>query len=139
MWQSPAAGGQAAQVTRLGGREGFESFDGKFVYYTKGFGIPGVWRVPVAGGGETRVLDEVLQGFWALLDKGIYFVNPKATPHATIEFFNFATGRTTQVAVVEKELQFVYPSLAVSADGRSLLFVQTDSFESDIMLAENFR
>jgi len=139
LWKVPAEGGQAVQVTRQGGREAFESFDGKFVYYTKGFGLPGIWKVPVAGGDEIRVLDEALQGFWALLDKGIYFVNLKATPHATIEFFNFATGRTTQIAVVEKELQLVYPSLAVSPDGRSLLYVQVDSFESDIMLAENFR
>jgi Tol biopolymer transport system component len=139
LWKAPAEGGQAVQVTRQGGREAFESFDGKFVYYTKGFGLPGIWKVPVAGGNEIRVLDEALQGFWALLDKGIYFVNLKATPHATIEFFNFATGRTTQIAVVEKELQLVYPSLAVSPDGRSLLYVQVDSFESDIMLAENFR
>jgi hypothetical protein len=43
------------------------------------------------------------------------------------------------VSEVEKELQLVTPSLAVSHDGKSLLYVQADSFESDIMLVENFR
>jgi len=141
-WQvlkAPSDGGKAVQVTRQGGREAFESFDGQVVYYTRGFGIPGIWKVPVAGGEEIRVLDEALQGFWALIDKGIYFVNPKVTPHPTIDFFDFATGRMKQVAAVEKELQLVYPSLAVSPDGRWLLYVQVDSFESDIMMVENFR
>jgi hypothetical protein len=91
----------------------------------------------VAGGEEIHVLDEAVQGFWALLDKGIYFVNPK--PHPTIDFFDFATRRTKQIAGVEKELQLVSPSLAVSPDGRWLLYVQVESFESDIMLMENFR
>jgi Tol biopolymer transport system component len=139
LWKEPSDGGGAVQLTRQGAREGWGSSDGQFVYYTKGFGIPGIWRVPVTGGEEKQILDDAIQGFWALLDNGIYFVNPKSTPHPTIEFFNFATGHRTRIATVEKDLQLVYPSLAVSPDGRSLLYVQVDSFESDIMLAENFR
>jgi Tol biopolymer transport system component len=139
VWKAPADGGKAVQVTQQGGREAIESSDGISVYYTKSFGIPGIWKVPVTGGAETRVLDEALQGFWALLDNGIYFVNPKATPHPTIDFFNFATGRTSQVAVIEKELQLTSPSLAVSPDGRWLLYAEVDNFENDIMLVENFR
>ena len=139
VWKIPAAGGQAVQVTRQGGREAFESFDSKFIYYTKGFGIPGIWRVAPAGGEETRILEEPIQGFWALAQNGIYFVNLKAAPRSTIDFFNFKTPHSRQVAAIEKELQLVYPSLSVSPDGRSLLYVQVDSFESDILLTENFR
>jgi Tol biopolymer transport system component len=138
LWKAPAAGGQPVQVTKQGGREGFESPDGHFVYYTKGFGLAGLWKVSTAGGEETLVVDGVHQGFWALLDHGIYFVNPDSTPNATIEYFNFATNRKTKIAEMEKNLQLVYPSLAVSTDGQSLLFVQSDSFESDIMLVEGF-
>jgi serine/threonine protein kinase len=138
LWKAPAEGGQAVQLTKQGGREGFESADGAFVYYTKGFGLAGIWKVPVGGGEETFVLDGVYQGFWALLDKGIYFVNPNATPRAIIQFFNFQTGATSKVAEVERELQLVYPSVGVSPDGKSLLYVQADSFESDIMLVEDF-
>jgi len=93
----------------------------------------------VAGGEETLVLDGALQGFWALLNDGIYFVNLEATPFPTIDFFTFATGRIRRVATIEKELQLVAPSLAVSPDGRWLLHAKVDNFESDIMLVENFR
>jgi len=139
LWKKPAEGrGEPVQVTRQGGREGFESLDGSFIYYTKGFGVAGVWKLPVAGGDETLVCADPVQGLWAMIDKGLYFVNLNATPHPTIEFFNYATKRSTKVATVEKDLQLVYPSLAVSPDGRSLLYVQTDSLESDIMVVENF-
>ena len=139
VWKAPSEGGTASQLTRQGGREAFESFDGKFVYYTRGFGIAGIWKVPVGGGEELRVLDEAFQGFWALVDNGIYFANLKATPYPTIDFFDFATGRTRRVAVIEKELQLVSPSIAVSPDGRWILHAKVDRFESDIMLMENFR
>jgi Tol biopolymer transport system component len=139
LWKAPAAGGQAIQVTKQGGREGFESTDGRFVYYTKGFGLAGLWKISTESGEEAPVVDGVHQGFWALLDQGVYFVNPDATPNATVEYFNFATNRMTKTAEIEKNLQLVYPSVAVSPDGRSLLFAQSDSFESDIMLVEGFQ
>ena len=139
LWKISTQGGQPVQITRLGGREGFESADGKLIYYTKGFGLAGLWKVPIDGGEETFVLDDVYQGLWGLLDKGVYFINPDTTPHARIEFYNFATNRRAKVSEVERDLQLVYPSLGVSPDGHYLLYVQADSFESDIMLVENFR
>lgn len=138
LWRAPVEGGKPVQVTKQGGREGFESFDGKFVYYTKGFGQAGLWKVPTAGGDETFIVGDVYQGLWALVDNGVYFINTNSIPRAVIQFFNFSNGKTVKVADVERELQLVYPSLAVSADGKSLLFVQADSFESDIMVVDNF-
>jgi eukaryotic-like serine/threonine-protein kinase len=138
IWKAPVDGGKAVQVTQQGAREAFESSDSKFLYYSKGFGVSGIWRIPLAGGAEEKVLDGALQGFWALANDGIYFINPKGSARPAIEFFNFTTHKTAQIAPVEKELQLIYPSMAISADGRSLLFVQIDSLESDIMLVQNF-
>ncbi len=139
VWKAPAQGGRAVQVTKKGGREAFESPDGKFVYYAKPDAL-GLWRVPVEGGEETQVLDQGDQGFWALLDRGIYFLNPKAT-RPVIEFFSFATRRLTEIAVVPKEANTVGGGygFAVSTDGRWILYVQVDHTESDIVLVENFR
>ena len=139
VWKAPVAGGPAVQVTKQGGREAFESPDGKFVYYSKGADIFGLWRVPVEGGEEGKLLDHVTQGFWAVLEQGIYFINLQVRPHPAIEFFNFATGRTTQIATVDKALLWAGPGLAVSPDGRWILYVQVDQVESDIMLVEHFK
>ncbi len=61
VWKLPSEGGPAVQVTRKGGREAFESPDGKSVYYHKR-DVPGIWRVPVEGGEEAQVLDAGNQG-----------------------------------------------------------------------------
>ena len=136
VWKAPAEGGQATQVTRQGGREAFESSDGRFVYYETG-NVPGLWRAPAEGGDGVKVLAQVRHGAWAMWEQGVYFANPEARPHLSVEFYSFATGRTTRVATIEKEL-WSGPSLTTTADGRWILYVQVDQAESDIILVENF-
>jgi len=139
VWKAPAEGGPAVQVTQQGGREAYETFDGKFVYYTKGPGANSIWRMPVGGGEEVQVLDQVGSGQWAVVEQGIYFVNQKTTPRATIEFFSFVTARTTRIAITEKSVPLAPPGFTVSPDGRWILLMHDDQSESDIMLMENFR
>ncbi|HEX4945550.1 MAG TPA: DPP IV N-terminal domain-containing protein, partial [Blastocatellia bacterium] len=74
LWKMPAEGGQAVQITKQGGFFGRESADGKFVYYLKGRGTPGIWRVPVEGGEEVLVLAHHKAGLgraWTVVEKGI--------------------------------------------------------------------
>lgn len=140
VWKAPAEGGQAVQVTKNGGREAFESPDGKFVYYTKQAGIEGIWRVPVEGGEETRIFDFGQQGHWGIFSQGICFVQPQQDAPWAIEFFSFATRRITKVTTLDKEVnKFGIKSFSVSADGRSILYAYADRSNSDIILAENFR
>jgi Tol biopolymer transport system component/tRNA A-37 threonylcarbamoyl transferase component Bud32 len=141
IWKLPAAGGTAVQVTQQGGFEAFESADGKSLYYTNRFDLnsTSIWQMPVTGGAEIRFLDQVHQGYWVVLEQGIYFLNTKTSPQTTIEFFSFATKQRTQLAIIEKELVWAVPGFAVSPDGRWMLLSMTDQNESDIMLLENFR
>jgi Tol biopolymer transport system component/DNA-binding winged helix-turn-helix (wHTH) protein len=141
IWKVPAEGGTAAQVTRQGGFEGFESADGQYFYYAKGRAMPGIWRVPVAGGEETLVVDHHQAGlwrYWAVTDKGIYFATAETPSHPLVEFFNFETGKITTIAKLNKPLFKTDPGLAVSPDEKSLLVVQIDQKGSDLMLMENF-
>jgi len=139
IWKMPAVGGQAVQVTKQGGREAFESADGRFVYYTKDRNLPGLWRIPVEGGEEVRVHDEASIGLWAVMERGVYLLSSKANARPALEYFDFRTGRTTQIAALDKEVDVRVPSLSVSPDGQTILYVQIDHHESDIMLVENFR
>jgi hypothetical protein len=59
--------------------------------------------------------------------------------HPSIDFFNFASAKVTQVAKLEAPLSKTDPGLAVAPDGRSLLILQMDASGSDIVMAENFR
>jgi Tol biopolymer transport system component len=139
VWKEPAEGGPAVQVTKNGGREAFESPDGKVVYYSKQQGVSGIWRVPVEGGEEIQVFDQGEQGHWALQDQGICFLT--RTPDPTIKLFSFRSRRVEQLAALPKEARTSVgrPALAVSPDGRWILYVQVDRVESDIVLVENFR
>ena len=76
----------------------------------------------------------------ALLDEGICFLNRRATPRFTIEFFNFATRQTTRVTTVEKDADIPGPrGFAVSPDRRWVLYKRVDQIENDLILVENFR
>jgi Tol biopolymer transport system component len=142
IWKMPAERGPAVQLTKGGGFEGFESLDGKFLYYAKGRDVPGIWRIPVEGGEETLVLNEHKAGTWrswAVSDKGIYFATAEVPAHPLIEFYDFATGHVTLVCKLDKPIPSGFPGLSISPDGRWLLFTQRDQIGSDIMLMENFR
>jgi Tol biopolymer transport system component len=142
VWKVPAAGGRAVQVTKRGGFAAFESNDGKFVYYSKGIDIDGLWRVAVNGSEEAPVLAFPKAGFWgywALVDKGIYFVNTDARPQPALEFLSFVGPPVVHVAGLDGKAVAFEPGLAVSPDGRRILYTQEDQRSSDFMLVDNFR
>ena len=141
IWKLPAEGGAAIQVTKQGGHEASESPDGQWLYYTKGRGVPAIWRMPVPGAEETLVYDFRQPGsrFWTITNEGLYFAGAESSAPPAINFFNFSTGKVTSVLALEKGLPQGVPGLSVSPDGRWLLFPQVDQRGSDIMLLENFR
>ncbi|MBI1790198.1 MAG: serine/threonine-protein kinase [Acidobacteria bacterium] len=140
VWKVPAEGGAAVQVTRHGGREAFESVDGKILYYTKQTPAAGIWRVAPGGGEETQAIDRGAQGGWAITPEGIGFVSsPDSAP--AIQFYRFSTGAITQIAALPKGVRIFASTnhLAISRDLRWILYNQIDRVESDIILVENFR
>jgi Tol biopolymer transport system component/serine/threonine protein kinase len=147
IWKMPAQGGRAVRVTKKGGFEPVEAADGKTLYYSKldrldsTSGLAHLWKVSVEGGEETRVLDRTIYPrYWAVTDRGIYFVPSEWSPHPAIEFFSFATGRANRVTSLHKApVGNAHPGLSVSPDGRWILCALLEQDTSDIMLVENFR
>jgi dipeptidyl aminopeptidase/acylaminoacyl peptidase len=139
LWKASPSGGVAVQVTRRGGREAFESRDGRFVYYTKQPRLAGIWKIPADGVEETRVLDRGTQSYWAVGKEGLFYIDFDFNPRR-IQFFSFQNGRLSLVMEIPKGIRFTAdPSLAVSPDGRWILYAGFSRLESDILLAENFR
>lgn len=125
------------QVTRQGGYEAFESPDGKWLYYAKQGNVKGIWRVPVDGGEEIQVIDDGLLSLWGVANPGIFLLSLD-TARATVKFFSFATHRLIEIATLRDSRVIVDSGIAVSPDGRSILYVQSDHVGSDLMLVENF-
>jgi Tol biopolymer transport system component len=139
LWKVAATGGKAQSLTQNGGFEAKESRDGKWLYYSKFLSEQGIWRIPIQGGEATLVLNRKTERFWDLTEQGICFIDLEAKPHATINFYDFATQRVTKIGSVDKELVGGYGALSVSPDGQWVLYPQVDRVDSHIMLVENFR
>ena len=88
------------------------------------------------GGAETRLLGPIqTPAGWVPDQHGIYFIEPARR----IAYYRFATGDITPIAALAKEPGVLNAGLALSPDGRWLLYAQLDRSGSDIMLVENFR
>jgi Tol biopolymer transport system component/DNA-binding winged helix-turn-helix (wHTH) protein len=144
LWKVPVNGGSPVQVTKNAGFYGVEAEDGRSLYFSKYEGsgmkdeVPGIWKMSLSGGEETRVLDQPeYWPDWVLTRNGIYFIRHDLTLFtSTLEFFEFATHKIVPISILGKwDLE-----LAVSPDGRSILYVQNEfsESESNIMLVKNF-
>lgn len=141
VWKMLAEGGPATQVTRNGGFFASESPDGQYLYYAKAEDAPGLWRVPLSGGSEEKVLDSPPPGFWgywAVSANGIYYLDEPG-PRARIRFRNLRTGSDSVVKVMSNAARIGSLGMSLSSNEKAIVFVQLDQFTSDLMLVEDFR
>jgi Tol biopolymer transport system component/DNA-binding winged helix-turn-helix (wHTH) protein len=138
LWKMPSKGGPPVRVTTNGGVYGIESIDRRFLYYAK-FAESGIWKKSLDGGQESRLPINI--GWWSAWDVargGIYFMNLDFPPNGRIEFFDFAHAHSTPIFALDKPFP-LGGGLAISPDGKSLLFGQSELTESYIMVTKNFR
>jgi Tol biopolymer transport system component len=69
--------------------------------------------------------------FYVVTPRGIYFESNR-----TISFWDMASGRTHEVLAPSKPMGI---GLAVSPDGRSLLFTQIDTQGADLYMIDGLR
>jgi Tol biopolymer transport system component/DNA-binding winged helix-turn-helix (wHTH) protein len=146
VWKVPVQGGSSVQVTKNGGFEAFESFDGNALYFTKHrglewtFGKSSLWKLPLgdSAAGETLALPEIDMGYWSVLTTGIcYMDSTRDELPFPIRFFDFATQQQRNVGEISNEPMWNAPSFSVSSDGQSILFTRRPSEERDLMIVEN--
>jgi Tol biopolymer transport system component len=139
LWKIPFSGGTPVRITKNGGVFAAESADGLSLYYAK-LETPGIYKMPLRGGEEERVLDRsggAGWSNWALAQNGIYFRDTKDNePIGVLKFFEFATSKITTISTLDQAGGL---GLALSADGKSVLYDGKGEAESSIMLVKNFR
>ncbi len=141
-WKMPAdASAPPVRITSKGGFGGVESPDGRFLYYACTILSSSIWRVPVEGGEEIPVDDEVrslrLPQNFAVGKYGIVYAS-SMDPMRRFELrlYRFSTGKTELVARIENGLGH---GMAISPDEKTLLFTTTGVHSGDLMMVENFR
>ena len=91
------------------------------------------------GDQEVKVLDSVhSEGQWAVAKEGIYYFRiPNKMGHSDICLDEFVTGQNRKILTIERPVDF--PHIAVSPDGGTILYPQSDESGSVLLLVENFR
>jgi Tol biopolymer transport system component len=140
IWKTSNQGGEVLQLTRQGGFSGFESSDGKSIYYAKTASEPDIWRLQLKDGQETAVSPPLHLNQWTgwtLVDRGIFFVREGPEAHPVLRFLDFYTNRMKDMTPLDKQPWPLWVS--ASADGKSALYQHVDMDVSNVMALENFR
>jgi eukaryotic-like serine/threonine-protein kinase len=125
----------AVQVTDTEGFAAIESLDGKQVFFTKQSPAEGIWVRPIEGGEEKQIVPSISAwGNFAVCADGIYYSTAKEPKR--VQYYSFSKRQSTTVLDAPKNLGF---GLAISADGRTLLFTSIDQQSNELMLVESFR
>jgi len=142
IWKIPAQGGAPVQITHQGGFAPQSAPDGKFIYYAKGRDLPGLWRVPIAGGEEKKILDAPPPtgwGYFAVSATGIYYGDASQQVKSGIYFYDFKTEKSVPLLLTEQIGSEGAPGLSISPGGRYALYTTAEKATAKVILVENFR
>jgi hypothetical protein len=133
-----ADGGNPVMVTRNGGFAALPSPNNDFIYYAKSPALASdVWRMPIEGGEESKIVDGVYRYSFAPTPEGLYYMSaPGFQKGSSIRFLEFASGKTTEVFALPEPAAL---GLGFTPDFQNLFFAQADRQDSDIMLVEDVR
>jgi sugar lactone lactonase YvrE len=137
IWRAPARGGPEERVTRSPGGA-LESADGKALFFSHLEAQQSeLLTTTLADGAERTALDCVRGRGFVPASEGLYHVGcggpqPREAP---LYLLDLATKRDRLLG----QLEGYDMGLAVSPDGRSILFTRVQGEGSDLVLIENFR
>ena len=140
IFKVPIEGGAATQLTTQGGFAPRAQSVDRRIYYSWNQQI---WSVSPAGGDE-RPLTQIplrpaeFNDAWGVTAEGVYFINPDPS-RPSIDFFEFGSARIVRVVDMPGRPAPWGGALALSPDGRRLVYSQLDGIASDVMLVDNFR
>lgn len=136
LWRIPDEGGEAERVTTGGGFESFSSSDGRYLYYSRNDSDV-LTRRDLSSGDEVafpEIGEAGRRRFWSPVDDGIYFLDSASEPE-WIQFLDFETRSIRKICPFGERERGPRP-IAVSPDGRTLIFTQRDDYDQDIMMVE---
>jgi serine/threonine protein kinase len=144
VWRVPSAGGAEERLTKGGaGRGAIESFDGRTLFFKRGSGDAPLVARQLASGAEGTVIPCV-RAWPATFDiaaGGIYYLDcrPGEPARPALHRLDLATGRDQVLGTPENWERWSDGTIAVSPDGRTILYPKAVREGSDLMLIENFR
>ena len=120
------------------------SRDGRFLYFSANYESPCIYRLEIATRKTTRMVDDLLIGYWGAWtagSTGLYYLasDPARPTRAVVRFQDFSTGRTKVLAQFEGLLPPLGTSLwSLTPDERYLYVVRLDGSEADLVRIRNY-
>jgi Tol biopolymer transport system component len=146
VWRAERDGRNPVQITQAGGWYAREAEDG-FLYYSSAAKPVEIRRVLPAGGAEEAVVPGIrprFWGHWAMSRGRIFMIH---TPDhlsggpglpAELWLFDLATQSLRNLGRLPGTIVESTPAIAVSPDGRSLVYSRVDSAAGDLFMLDNF-
>lgn len=135
LWKVPSTGGDAIQITHLGGHAVLESADGRSIYYVKNPDNTQLWKSAFDGSGERPIIENVYgRSFVVTMDR-IYYLQRQPDNTATLRYLNLANGQDRKISSIDKP---ILQGLSLSPDGKYLIYSQTDNYGGDLMFVPDF-
>jgi Tol biopolymer transport system component len=137
IWRAPVAGGPEERVSQGGGSRPYESADGRTLFFKRRLSESSLWAMPVGGGPEQQVVECLPAGdTFAVGLAGVYHTacggDLRAAP---LYLLDPATGHNRLVG----NLEGFGGGLAISPEGRTILYTKLVGEGGDLMMIENFR
>ena len=135
VWKSPAGGGQAVQVTTDGARSPQHAFGDNWIYWWRD-GI--IWRAPDSGGSPERIGGLVADSTWTPWRDGLLAL----AGTSKIAYVLWKDHKNSSLPDLPKPASprlLRRPTLAISSDGKWVLYTFTALDRGDLVLLENFR
>ena len=137
LWRMDLKSRQAEPLTTEDGIVPQPSTDGKWIYYTRG-GEDGLWRVPVEGGSETKILPQPAAGywgFWQITAGGIVYLDVR---EKALLLYDPTTGHNSLFGRLRR-MPPQFAGLSVTSDGRRALLTDEAQAGRHITMAETGR
>lgn len=138
IWRIPAEGGESERVTTIGANNSTVSPDGRYLYFVRHAEAGGLWRQPLAGGDAEKVTESLaIPHTYALTRGGVFYMLPRRTDSKIpIRYKSYDGTIDREITAVS---QFISSGFSATPDGDSVIFLQWDQHDGDLMLAENFQ
>jgi Tol biopolymer transport system component/DNA-binding winged helix-turn-helix (wHTH) protein len=137
LYRVPSDGGEAQRFTSLSSYRAAVIGDRVVFNVTEADGVT-LWMKPLEGGQEIRIPGLQRLAYadsWAATEQSIYFTDSTWVP-AALRRYDFATASTPFAAEIAQPTALGGLGLAVSPDGKSVLFTHTEDTQSDLVLVD---
>ncbi len=135
LWSFNIKTGEMKRLSHLKQAIDFAKIGEEGMLYFSKSKTKGIWKSTLAGENETRLIinDQNDYSNWELVGNSIYYLDRSTNP-PTISILNTENNNLAVVQELLPDNQSWYTRFSVSADQSSVVYNQSDHYESDIVL-----